>query len=244
LALAGTLALAPVVAPASAQDKATAKPAASAASSFSMGDMLGSGNTNVAFDGSFEIERDQNTGEVLNLKVTKGVHVRSDQMNLDCDLLIYDKQSGHMVATGEIDRPVHLKKDDVIATCQKLEAYPDEGKSVLTGKPVVKQGGANAGEMRGSKVTLIQKEGKMRVLVDGGGPGGGNVSTSGTSPAPGSNTGGGAEMLVPLSKMNGASATPKATPAATPKASSDPVLLNPKPAAGAGHKAPSVAGNN
>lgn len=242
LAWAGTLALTPVVAPASAQEKSATTPAADGAKNFSMGSIMGGGDMNTTFDGSYEVELDKDN-KPTRLRISKAVHIRSDKLNLDCDLLIYDASANHLVATGEIDKPVHLKQEAVTATCQKLEIYPDDGKSVLTGKPVVKQigPGGNVMETRGSKITIIQQDGKTRVLVDAEKGGGGSFSSTGNPPS----SGGGqpAEITVPLSTVSGPSAMPKpkATPAPSSKSPAAPTLLNPKPAATGGRKAPAVS---
>ncbi len=132
---------------------------------FSM-DFLGENSTiEVAEDGgTLEIVSNAD-GEVSQAIFKVGVIVRSDQLNLDCDTMIYTVKEKIIVAEGN---PVIIKQGGGIdATCRHFRYNTETGKAELTGKPIIKQKGGNI--VTGKKIILMQnKDGSTKVLVDSG----------------------------------------------------------------------------
>ena len=149
--------------------------------------MFGPG-TNLDF-GLLEMERDVSTGEIRTLKMKNGVDMRSETMTLVCDYLLYDAANGKLIAEGKTGKPLHMKDQNVDATCHRLEISPtkDGSETVLKGSPVVKQkfpGSAQPMVTTGNEITIIQTPKSQRILVGdgsiktGNGKSGGDGQTS------------------------------------------------------------------
>jgi hypothetical protein len=132
-------------------------------------------------DGTLEWETNEK-GEFDRLVAKKDVRLKSDKLNVECDVLTYSVGQEHITAFGQ---PVKLQQADVVATCKNFEYNLKSGKMVLTGNPVVQQkakGGSGVGKTYGEKITIVQKEnGGTKVMVDPGAKGAGVQHTSNAS---------------------------------------------------------------
>lgn len=127
--------------------------------------------------GSIRWLADMETGELNKMIARKAVRLRSDKLDLDCDELTYSKGENLILALGD---PVQIKQGAIQASARNFSYYPDEGKAVLTGDPIVRQ---KTGQVSGEKITIIQRNGALEVLVDAGSQGG-QVSNTDAAPTP------------------------------------------------------------
>ncbi|HUT24204.1 MAG TPA: LptA/OstA family protein [Sumerlaeia bacterium] len=132
-------------------------------------------------DGTLEWEMNEK-GEFDKLIAKKDVRLKSDKLNMECDVLTYSVGQEHITAFGQ---PVKLRQADVVGTCKNFVYDLKDGRMVLTGSPVVEQkikGGKSIGKSYGEKITIVQKEnGGTKVMVDPGTHGAGLQHTSNAS---------------------------------------------------------------
>ena len=128
----------------------------------------------IDFEGSFDTQFDSETGGLIELTINRDIRIRSEKLDLDCDFLKYDVGKDRIIATGRTKHPVKLRQGKTMAaSCQRLEIYPNDGKSILTGNAVIHQktaDGKDAGKTTAKRITIIQqKDGGSRILIDSGG---------------------------------------------------------------------------
>jgi len=123
----------------------------------------------IGFEDAVDALYDEESGGLVELTITKDVRIRSEKLDLDCDFLKYDVKKDRIIATGKTKAPVKLRQGKTVtAKCQKLEIYPNEGKSILTGHPEIRQKGLKS---MAKTITIVQQKDGMRVLFDSGGQG-------------------------------------------------------------------------
>ncbi len=116
-------------------------------------------------DGELNIETDEK-GEVSQFQMTDNVILVSQDLDLQCDLLIFDAAKKCLIAKSTVSgHRVKVRSKDVKATCLELRSYVEEKRTVLTGSPVVLQKGMT---MAGEEITMTQTEkGGNKVKVRG-----------------------------------------------------------------------------
>jgi lipopolysaccharide export system protein LptA len=150
---------------AGAQDEESAKTVAG----FGELDRIFGEGAYIGYEGLFDALYGEESGGLIELTITGDVRIRSDKLDLDCDFLKYDVKKDWIIATGKAKHPVKLRQGKTVtASCQRLEIYPNEEKSILTGHPVVRQKGVKS---MAKTITIIQQKDGMRVLFDSGGQG-------------------------------------------------------------------------
>lgn len=120
-------------------------------------------------DGPFSSGMAPGSDQVTQLFMRRNVRVISDQMEIQCDVLAYDKARDEaMKAWPAPDKRVDILYGGVRAECGYLEYYPDTGKAVLRRRPVVHQKDPKGREFETAGNVIIMtrdKEGKAHVLV-------------------------------------------------------------------------------
>jgi lipopolysaccharide export system protein LptA len=188
---------------------------------FSM-DNLVSGDANIKTSGSLQFSMDADWKPVKMI-AKENVRVVTKDFSLACDTLTYLAADNQATALGS---PVHLTQPGLDATCQKLELFPAEGKSILTGNPVIKrdQGpGKEPTTIRGRKITIIQRPDKtFDILIDAGEVGSGKSGDAKPNGKAGTTDGGAVlefsldDKLRGLDGVGGVEMPLTATPSPTP----------------------------
>lgn len=123
--------------------------------------------------GTIRFVDDEETGELKTIVLEKGVQVRSkSKLNLDCDILTYDRPDDLVVAEG---KPIRIWSDGIEAECLRLEMRPSEDRVVLQGDAQVRttpkagDNGDMARVMRGEEIILARDEdGNRQVIIVSG----------------------------------------------------------------------------
>jgi lipopolysaccharide export system protein LptA len=96
-------------------------------------------------DGELSIETDENN-EILQFQMSDNVVVVSEELDLKCDLLIYNPKTECLIAKATVSgHRVIVRTPDIKASCLELRIYTEEKpqRFVLTGSPVVVKQGMN-----------------------------------------------------------------------------------------------------
>lgn len=133
----------------------------------SFADILGDNGT-IDFDGSLNMVTDPETGELSMIKLTKGIVIRGDLMNLDCDDLVLDNAKQIMTAKGKL---VHFDNGDVSGTCGRLVYDIEKKVTTLEVNPVVNKKAEDGSITRlsGGTIILTQEGEATSVTIDKGG---------------------------------------------------------------------------
>ncbi|MFW6303392.1 MAG: hypothetical protein ACOC2L_02110 [Candidatus Sumerlaeota bacterium] len=179
------------------------------------------GGLDMEFDGECQIEIDENSGEVTNLKVTDNVslNIESNDLALDCDLLLLDADKEILIATG---KKVEVVTQGRYITCQRLEYDLADNRFVLTGKPVIEQKDAEGNttmKMRAEEIEFVNKNGKIKMFMKKGRVDASDNTGDGAS-SPVGNLGAGSESDDDEEDKPKPTPEPTPTPTKTPSPSS------------------------
>lgn len=148
-----------------AQEKAEEKASEGGMGSFDLEKKL-PGLKDLKADGEMIVETDEK-GDVSELRMSDNVVLVSRDLDLECDLLVFDAGKQCLIAKATVaGHRVKVRKQDVKARCLELRFYQEDGKMVLTGSPEVEQKGGML--MKGEEISITQgANGKTKVTTRG-----------------------------------------------------------------------------
>jgi hypothetical protein len=112
--------------------------------------------------GDMVMETDEK-GKLSEFRMTDAVRIRSTDMDLDCDLLVYNPEKDTMTATSTVPgKKVKFRTPDASGTCRKLQYNLTTMEAVMSGSPVVVKSGMT---LTGDEILILKENGRTKVKV-------------------------------------------------------------------------------